>query len=94
MGAYKPDGEQIGYLRVVSDCTTFAWICDVFVAEAHRGRGVAGAMLRFTLADAEHKGLRRWLLATADAHALYAGIGFKPLPSPERWMLLAPGDAG
>ena len=94
VGAYAPGGDQVGYLRVVSDLTTFAWICDVFVAEAHRGRGVASAMVRFALTHPEHRGLRRWLLATADAHALYAAAGFRPLPAPERWMLLAPGDSG
>lgn len=81
--------EQAGYLRVVSDRTSFAWVCDVFVDESHRGRGIAKAMLEFALEHPEHQGLRRWILATKDAHRLYAGCGFEPLRAPERWMLRA-----
>ncbi len=81
-------GRQVGYLRVVSDRTTFAWLCDVYVMNAHRGKGLAKAMVRFALADPEHQGLRRWLLATQDAHAIYEACGFTPLALPERWMAL------
>jgi len=87
IGAYDRNSrKQIGYLRVVSDRTTFAYLCDVFVDEAYRGRGVARAMVRHALSHPEHQGLRRWLLATRDAHPVYRGVGFKPLPNPERWM--------
>jgi GNAT superfamily N-acetyltransferase len=86
VGAYR-DGVQVGYLRVVSDRTTFAWVCDVFVDEAHRGRGLARAMLRFALEHPEYQDLKRWLLATADAHGVYQAEGFEPLPVPERWMM-------
>lgn len=89
LGAYK-DGEQIGYLRVVSDKATFAWICDVYVDEAHRGKGLARAMMRFALEHPEHQGLRRWVLATRDAHGVYQAVGFDPLPVPDRWMMYAP----
>ena len=89
VGAYQ-DGEQVGYLRVVSDKTTFAWICDVYVDEAHRGRGIARAMVQFALAHPDHQGLRRWMLATADAHGVYAECGFRPIDNPERWMFLRP----
>ncbi len=89
VGAYLDD-TQAGYLRVVSDRTTFAYICDVFVDSAHRGRGLAKAMVAFALAHPEHQGLRRWLLATRDAHTVYGAVGFEPLPFPERWMLHAP----
>ena len=89
VGAYR-GGEQVGYLRLVSDKTTFAWVCDVYVDEVHRGRGIARAMVRFALAHPEHQGLRRWLLATQDAHDIYAACGFKPLDNPERWMFLRP----
>ena len=81
---------QTGYLRVVSDRATFAWICDVYVDESHRGRGIARSMVRYALAHQEHQGLRRWLLATADAHGVYAACGFKPIDNPERWMFLRP----
>ena len=87
VGAFL-DGEQVGYLRVVSDRTSFAWICDVYVDEAHRKKGLAKAMTRFALEHPEHQGLRRWLLATRDAHDVYSECGFKPLPLPERWMAL------
>src|SRR5579884_1647307 len=67
------DGEsQVGYLRIVSDRTRFAWVCDVFVAESHRGQGIAKRMVRYALAHPEHQGLRRWVLATRDAHSVYA----------------------
>ena len=89
MGAYR-GGVQAGYLRVVSDRATFAWICDVFVASEHRGHGIGRAMVRYALAHPEHQGLRRWLLATADAHGVYAECGFKPIDNPERWMFLRP----
>ena len=92
IGAYR-GVEQAGYLRVVSDKATFAWVCDVFVDEAHRGRGIAKAMVRFALADPEHQGLRRWLLATRDAHEVYRAVGFKPLPAPEKWMILQSPDS-
>lgn len=87
IGAYRGD-QQVGYLRVVSDQTTFAWVCDVFVDPAHRGQGIAKAMVRFALEHPDHQGLRRWVLATRDAHPIYSAVGFTPLPSPERWMVL------
>lgn len=90
VGAYR-DGVQVGYLRVVSDKVTFGYLCDVFVDEAHRGRGLARAMARFALTHPDHQGLRRWMLATLDAHGVYAELGFTPLPTPERWMTLRPG---
>jgi GNAT superfamily N-acetyltransferase len=84
------DGSQIGYMRVVSDKATFAWLCDVYVSESARGKGVARSMVTYALNHPEHRGLRRWLLATADAQGVYAGVGFKPLDNPERWMFLRP----
>jgi GNAT superfamily N-acetyltransferase len=83
-------GQQVGYMRVISDKATFAWICDVFVDEAHRGQKIASAMVSFALAHPEHQGLRRWVLATRDAHPVYAGVGFTPLPEPDRWMIHLP----
>ena len=89
VGAYLGEA-QAGYLRVVSDKTTFAWVCDVYVDEAHRGRGLARAMVNFALEHPEHQGLRRWVLATRDAHGVYREIGFEPLPAPDRWMVYMP----
>jgi GNAT superfamily N-acetyltransferase len=91
VGAYR-DGEQVGYLRVVSDGITFAWLSDVFVAEDHRGQGLAKAMVQFAVDNPGHEGMKRWLLATNDAHALYAELGFEPLPNPENWMIRGKTD--
>ena len=90
IGAYLGSGEQVGYCRVVSDRATFAWICDVFVDESQRGRGLAKRMVKFALAHPEYQELRRWMLATRDAHGIYAECGFVPLTEPERWMTYPP----
>lgn len=92
VGAYRQT-TQVGYLRVVSDRATFAWIADVFVDPAHRGKGIARAMLRFSLEHPMHQNLRRWLVATRDAHDVYASVGFTPVPSPQRFMILKPPGA-
>ncbi len=84
------EGVQVAYCRVVSDRTTFAYICDVIVDETHRGKGIGKAMIRFVLEHPEHQGLRRWILATKDAHGVYADVGFQPLVMPERWMVYLP----
>ena len=81
------DGEkQIGLARIVSDYTTFAWLCDVFIHEDYRGRGLGKWLMETILSHPELQGLRRFLLATRDAHGLYVQYGFTPLTSPERWM--------
>ncbi len=82
---------QIGYCRIVSDQTSFAWVCDVFVDEAYRGKGIGKAMVRFALEHPEHQGLRRWVLGTRDAHEVYRSCGFESLTFPERWMIHTPG---
>ena len=89
IGAYA-DGKQVGYCRVVSDKETFAWLCDVFVDEGFRGRGVARSMVKFALELPYSRELRRWVLATRDAHSIYAELGFEPLPEPSRWMIHRP----
>ena len=85
-GAYDAAGEQVGYLRVVSDCTRFANLMDVFVAEPHRGRGLGRALVRFALAHPAHREIARWMLGTKDAHGVYAREGFGPVAEPERLM--------
>ena len=86
-GVYDDEsGEQLAFARVVTDTVTFAWLCDVFVDEAARGRGVGKLLVAGVVADLEPLGMRRIALATADAHGLYAQFGFAPLPTPERWM--------
>jgi len=82
------DGQQIGFGRVVTDFTTFAYIADVFVVSEHRGRGVSKLLLRAMLEHPELQGLRRILLATQDAHGLYAQFGFQPLANAEHYMTI------
>ena len=89
IGVYR-GREQVGFCRIVSDRTTFAWVSDVYVDPAHRNRGLAGEMMKFALAHPEHQNLRRWMLATRDAHPVYARVGFGPLDDPQRTMVLRP----
>jgi GNAT superfamily N-acetyltransferase len=84
-GVYK-DGHQVGFARVVTDKATFAYLADVFIAGGFRGLGLSKWLVQTILAHEDLQGLRRWLLATADAHKLYNQFGFLPLTSPERWM--------
>ncbi|MEW2181058.1 GNAT family N-acetyltransferase [Streptomyces sp. NPDC005406] len=88
-GAYDlATGEQAGYARVVTDLATFAWLCDVYVEPAARGQGLGG---RLVVAARDHlapTGVRRFLLATADAHGVYEKAGFRPLDNPDQWMRL------
>ena len=82
------EGRQIGFARVVSDLATFAYLADVFVLEPYRGRGLSRWLMQCILSHPDLQGLRRWILLTRDAHALYSKYGFKPLKSPERYMEL------
>jgi GNAT superfamily N-acetyltransferase len=75
-GLYAPDGAQVGFVRAVTDCATFAYLCDVYVLEPHRGRGLGEWLVGFALADPRLNGLRRITLATRDAHGLYERFGF------------------
>ena len=84
-GAYD-GGAQVGFARVVTDRATFAYLADVYVLEEHRGQGLSKWLLETVLAHPELQGLRRFLLATRDAHGLYARSGFKPLANPARLM--------
>jgi GNAT superfamily N-acetyltransferase len=81
-------GEVAGYARVVTDKATWAWLCDVFVLPAHRGKGVSKLLMDAVIAHPELQGLRNFVLATRDAHGLYAKYGFTPLAEPERWMAI------
>jgi GNAT superfamily N-acetyltransferase len=80
------DGRQVGFARVVSDYATFAYLADVFVLDAFRGRGLSKQLMDAIVSHPHLQGLRRWLLATRDAHGLYARYGFTPLGTPERLM--------
>jgi GNAT superfamily N-acetyltransferase len=82
------NGEQIGFARVISDCATYAYLGDVFILEKCRGRGLAKWLMECIVAHPKLQGLRRWTLATRDAHGLYAKFGFTPLAKPDRIMEL------
>lgn len=91
--ALQADGQgQVGFARVVTDRTTFAYLCDVYVLPAHRGQGLADGMIQALLAHPDLQGLRRFMLFTRDAHTLYARHGFQPLATPDRGMeVVRPG---
>ncbi len=91
-GVYRED-EQIGFARVVSDCATFAYIGDVFIISEFRGRGLSKWLMETIIAQPDLQGLRRWVLATRDAHSLYEKFGFHGLKYPERWMELPAPNA-
>ena len=84
-GVYE-DGKQVGFARVISDYATFAYLADVFILEEYRGRGLSKQLMDAIMAHPDLQGLRKFLLATRDAHGLYAQYGFKPLAMPDRVM--------
>jgi GNAT superfamily N-acetyltransferase len=93
VGAYAACGEMAAMARVVTDRATFGWICDVFVDQAWRGRGLGKALMAYMKAHPDLQGLRRLHLATRDAHGLYAQFGFVPLTGVDRWMEIRDRDA-
>ncbi len=84
-GVYQ-DQQMIGFARVVTDYAVFAYLCDVAVLEAYQGQGVGKALMHAILEHPELQGIRRFMLATKDAHALYAQFGFSALTAPEKFM--------
>ncbi|MDB4951719.1 MAG: family acetyltransferase [Gemmatimonadetes bacterium] len=80
------DGVQVGFARVVTDRATFAYLADVYVLEEHRGAGLGVWLVDFIMRHPDLQGLRRWSLATRDAHDLYRKFGWTELKSPDRWM--------
>jgi len=85
--AYSGD-ELVGYARVVTDRATFAWLCDVFVLPAHRGNGISRQLMDTVMAHPDLARVRNFMLATRDAHRLYAKYGFAQLAEPDRWMAI------
>jgi N-acetylglutamate synthase-like GNAT family acetyltransferase len=77
---------QVGFCRIISDLATYAYLADVFVLEEHRGKGISKLLMETILKHPDLQGLRRWVLATADAHGLYAQYGFTSLDKPENFM--------
>jgi GNAT superfamily N-acetyltransferase len=78
--------QQVGFARLVTDMATFAYLCDVFVLEVWRGKGLSKWLMQTMLTNPALKDIRRWSLATRDAHGLYAQFGFTPLSDPDRFM--------
>ncbi|NEX61225.1 GNAT family N-acetyltransferase [Noviherbaspirillum galbum] len=91
-GAYE-EGRQVGFARVVTDRATFGYLADVFVVEAHRGRGISRLLVEAVLAHRDLQGLRRFNLATSSAGGLYAKYGWEPLANPGIHMERYRGDA-
>lgn len=92
-GLYAEGGKrQIGLARIITDYATFAYVCDVFVLDAYRGRGLGVWLMECVAAHPRLQGLRRWMLGTKDAHELYRKTGFVPVAAPDRWMEKADPD--
>lgn len=83
--AFDGQGRQVGFARIVTDRATFAWLADVFVIDTHRGKGISRLLMQAIVDHPDLQGLRRWLLATRDAHGLYEKFGFTA-PPPGRLM--------
>lgn len=91
-GVYK-DGVQIGFARWITDKATFAYLADVYIEEIYRGQGFAKKLMSLMLFHKDLQGLRRYMLATNDAHGLYSQFGFKAIEHPDRLMAIVIKDA-
>ncbi|EST20356.1 GNAT family N-acetyltransferase [Streptomyces niveus] len=86
-GVYdRVSGEQVAYGRVVTDHATFAWLCDVYVDPVARGKGLGTELVAAAREQLARQGVRRFMLATEDAHGVYEKVGFKSLENPSMWM--------
>ena len=92
-GSQNAVRKQVGFARVVTDYATFGYLADVFVIEKFRGKGLAKWLMEEIMNHEDLQGLRRWMLATKDAHGLYIKFGFLPLDKPERIMGFKPFEA-
>jgi GNAT superfamily N-acetyltransferase len=86
VGAYDDSGHQVGLARFISDYATFCYVCDVYVLEEHRGKGLSKAMMTVGMRHPKLQGLRRWNLVTHDAHGLYRPFGFTAPTHIDRYM--------
>ena len=84
-GVYAGD-KQIGFARVISDLAVFAYLADVFILPEYRGKGLSKELVGYIMSYPSLQGLRRWMLATSDAHELYRKYGFKDLSNPSNFM--------
>lgn len=82
-GVYDENGHQVGFARLITDKATFAYLADVFIVASQRGKGLSKWLVETIVTHPELQGLRRMVLATRDAHGLYAQYGFKPIENPE-----------
>ncbi|KDM93536.1 GNAT family N-acetyltransferase [Photobacterium galatheae] len=85
-GIYHVTGEQVGFARLITDKATFAYLADVFISDAHRGKGLSKKLMDDIVRHPDLQGLRRMVLATRDAHGLYAQYGFRPIQHPDSFM--------
>lgn len=85
-GVFEAAGAQVGFARVVTDSATFAYLSDVFIVEGHRGKGLSKWLVEAIVAHPQLQGLRRFALATQDAHGLYEQFGFTALANPQYFM--------
>ena len=92
VGVFAPERCMAGMARVVTDRATFGWLCDVFIDQAHRGRGLGKRLMDYLQAHPDLQGFRRMHLATRDAHSLYEQFGFGPLTGVDRWMEIRDPD--
>jgi N-acetylglutamate synthase-like GNAT family acetyltransferase len=90
-GVYE-NTRQIGFARVITDKATFAYLADVFIDENYRGRGLSKKLITLIMAQPDLQKLRRFMLATKDAHGLYSQYGFSPLTNADRWMQIHQPD--
>ena len=84
-GVYH-NSKQIGYARVITDYVTLAYLCDVFIIEEYRGKGLSKILMEEILNHPKLKNVKSWMLATKDAHGLYKKYGFEPLEEPAKYM--------
>lgn len=85
--------QQVGYARVITDHATFGYLADVFIVTAHRHKGLSKELMAFIMDYGPFKKLRRFMLATKDAHSLYEQFGFTPLSTPDRFMEIKPFES-
>jgi GNAT superfamily N-acetyltransferase len=85
LGLYSAEGTQVGFARFVTDYATFAWLCDVFVDDAHRDHGLGTFLVDTAVAHPDVRAVGQ-VLATEPGRTLYARFGYRPLAHPERWM--------